>query len=275
MRWKWAQQKTNVGNTSICCWFAVKVGDLYAERMNGEVKNTRQCIMGRENFPLFFITLFAKLLKVTVCILHVAATCHYTCMCLQSNLILLYLCFQPAIQPASQPVVRAANKMSVIKYQCCFWCCNHEPDRDGNEGGNRNASYNKEIRDQKTSGKPQSENGIVNEEWKKANRDGRERRLGEGVTRSLRKRSSMSHVSLRRCCQSEPLFLGGGMYTKASWRGIITTNHTQHAPTKRRPSSGARSHTTSTREKRGREYRNMRRHQVFCWDLASNTEWDP
>lgn len=86
-------------------------------------------------------------------------------MCLQSNLILLYLCFQAASQTASQPAVRAANKMSVIKYRCCFCCCNHEPDRDGNEGGNRNASYNKEIRDQKkTSGKPQSENVIVNEE---------------------------------------------------------------------------------------------------------------
>lgn len=41
----------------------------------------------------------------------------------------------------------AAKKISVIKYQCCFYCYNHVADRDRHDGVNRNVSYREERRD--------------------------------------------------------------------------------------------------------------------------------
>jgi len=61
-----------------------------------------------------------------------------------------------------QPADQAANKMSVTKYQCCFHCYNHVPDRDRDDGVNRNASCRGEKK------RSWSKVVILEEEGKKA-----------------------------------------------------------------------------------------------------------
>lgn len=91
-----------------------------------------------------------------------------------------------------------------------------------------------------------------------ARRRRRERRLGEGVTRSLRNRSGVSHARLRRCCQRESLFLGGreectqrpcGEWGVSQQQTVRNTLLQRGGPP---PPEHTQSHATDTSKKRNR-----------------------
>lgn len=115
-----------------------------------------------------------------------------------------------------------------------------------------------------------------------AHRRRRDRRLSEGVRRSVRKRSGVSHARQRSCCQRESLFLGGRdectQRPRVEWGGITTTNDTQHAPTKRRLfSSRAHTVTRHRHEQKEEESTGTCGSVTFSAEisLSSNTEQDP